>query len=131
VGYGIKPIKSVFPITQVFLSAYFLNLSGTGKEGLLLIILALGSITGVLDVDHTVRNSSKEEFSWLRLDTTLFLAGSFAVYHFRSQYDHLFLLYALSIPTLIYFSIYTLGIMITISRYLDAPFFSVKKPKST
>jgi hypothetical protein len=106
---------------------YFLVQSETGKSGLLLMVLAVGLITGVLDVEHTVKNSTKEEFCWLRFDTSVFLAGSYAVYYFRNQVDHTLLLAGLCIPTVIYFTVYTFGVMITISRFLDVPFFSVKR----
>ena len=95
-----------------------------------MIVLSVGSITGVLCADHTIRNSTKEAFQWLRIDSTLFLIACCGLYHFQNTVDHVSMTGALAITYFLYFSYFFICMNREISQYLGIPFFSLKKKQN-
>ena len=124
---GFDPLKYLLPLYQIYLSGYILSLSDVGKSSLILIIIAIGSISGVLAIDQTIRNSTKGEIRWLRLDTTLFFIASCALYQYQHTFNSINMLSALTFIAFIYLSYFFTVMNLQISRFLGIPFFSLKK----
>ena len=127
---GVKSYTTVFPMLQMYLAGWLLYSSEVYKGHLIFVLLSIGSIIGVMNVDHTVRNTTKEDFQYFRSDSTLFLIFSFAIYLFRSEVFVTQMIYVLFAVSHTYFWIFTIGVTLTISRFLEIPLFSVKKIKN-
>jgi phosphatidylglycerophosphate synthase len=128
---GISSFATIFPMLQMYLAGWLLYSSEVYKGCLIFVLLSIGSIIGVMNVDHTVRNTTKEDFNYLRADSTLFLMASIGIYYFRSHVLAVDAVYGLFVVSFVYFWVFTIGVTLTISRFLDIPLFSVKKPKTS
>jgi hypothetical protein len=54
----------LIPLCQTYIGLYFLIISGVDKSALILIIFAAGGMLGVLSSDLTIRNCTKEGFTY-------------------------------------------------------------------
>lgn len=127
---GLGTAIYLIPQLQIYAGIYALVLSEVGDSALIMLIVAVGSITGVICVDHTIRNTTKEAFRYLRLDTSLFLVACVAIYALRHQYSHVYMGVTLGVVCLAYLTWFFVGMTRTISQFLDIPFFSVKHKKA-
>ena len=105
-------------------------LSEIGNSALIFLIVAIGSINGLITADHIIRNTTKEEFSYLRYDVTLFMAACIGIYAMGNYFSPVFIGGGLAIVNFAYLSWFVVGMALTMSQFLDIPFFSIKSKKT-